>query len=92
MFKCDKCRECCRNLYRSSIYDQLHNGDGICRYLKGNICSIYESRPLICRVDESYHAFFQDKLTYEDYLQLNYECCGILKSKREETLCQYHYG
>lgn len=84
MFKCDKCGKCCRNLNKSPIYSELHDGDGICRYLVGNECSIYERRPLICRIDESYDAFFSDKLSYDEYLQLNYKCCEILKNERNE--------
>lgn len=59
MFECDKCGECCRNLNKSSLYDELHDGDGICKYLKGNICSIYDKRPILCRVDESYNIFLK---------------------------------
>lgn len=82
MFKCDKCGECCRNLNKSSIYNELHNGDGICRYLEGNICSIYEKRPLICRVDECYEVLFKSQLKYEDYIMLNYKYCEELKRER----------
>lgn len=82
MFECDRCGECCRNLNKSPIYRELHSGDGICRYLKGNLCSIYSKRPLLCRVDESYDAIFKDKLSYEEYLQLNYRYCNELKKRR----------
>ena len=61
----------------------LHNGDGVCRFLRGNMCSIYETRPLICRVDESYEAFFKEQMSYEAYIQLNYACCKLLKSEAE---------
>ncbi|MBQ8730432.1 MAG: YkgJ family cysteine cluster protein [Lachnospiraceae bacterium] len=84
MFKCDMCGECCRNLHKSPIYDELHDGNGICFYLDGNICSIYQDRPLICRVDECYELFFKNDLSYDDYLQLNYESCEILKNQKEE--------
>ncbi len=84
MFKCDKCGQCCRNLDKSLIYGHLHNGDGICRFLNGNLCSIFETRPLICRIDESYEAFFKEQMSYEEYIQLNYECCKILKREKEE--------
>ncbi len=79
MFKCDKCGECCRNLHKSPIYDYLHNGNGICRYLKGNLCSVYENRPIICRVDDFYEVMLKEKLDYEKYLQLNYKYCKELK-------------
>lgn len=84
MFTCDKCGECCRNLNKSPLYDDLHDGDGICRYLEGNLCSIYEERPLLCRVDESYYIYFKDKLSYEEYVQLNYKYCNELKKSRRK--------
>lgn len=84
MFQCDQCGECCRNLNRSPIYQDLHDGDGICRYLDGNLCSIYENRPLLCRVDESYYAFFDGVLNYEEYIQLNYKYCTQLKQMRRK--------
>lgn len=84
MFQCDKCGQCCRNLQKSSIYEELHNGDGVCKFLNGNLCSIYETRPLICRVDEGYDAFFKEQMSYREYLQLNYACCEILKREKGE--------
>ena len=82
MFRCDKCGECCKNLNKSPVYEELHDGDGVCRYLQGNLCSIYEARPLLCRVDESYNAIFKNKLSYEEYIQLNYKYCNQLKNNR----------
>lgn len=51
MFKCDCCGACCRHLNLSALYAELDRGDGTCKYLSGNLCSIYEKRPLLCRVD-----------------------------------------
>lgn len=79
-FKCSQCGECCRHLDRSELYRDLDRGDGICRYLTGNLCSIYETRPLLCRVDESYEAFFSEIYTRDEYYRLNEEACRILKS------------
>lgn len=79
VFRCDKCGQCCRNLKKSSLYNSLHNGDGVCRYLENNLCSIYEDRPLLCRVDESYKQIFSHLMTYEQYLKLNYDSCENLK-------------
>lgn len=79
MFKCDKCGQCCRNLKKSELYADLHNGDGICKYLIGNICSIYSNRPLLCRIDESYERFFKEKMSLEEYYLLNYKMCEKLK-------------
>ncbi len=79
MFKCDKCGQCCRNLDKSDIYRELHNGDGICIYLDGNLCSIYENRPLLCRIDESYEVYFKDKMSLNEYYEANYKICRKLK-------------
>lgn len=84
MFKCDKCGQCCRNLHKSPLYNELHNGDGICKYLNGNLCSIYLTRPILCRIDESYKLYFKDIMTYEKYEELNYEACNMLKNSKEE--------
>ena len=84
MFTCDKCGRCCRNLNRSDLYSELHNGDGVCKYLKGNLCSIYIVRPLLCRVDECYDIFFKDRMSYDEYCYLNKLACEKLKNKEED--------
>ena len=81
MFECDKCGECCRQLKGISIYAELDRGDGICKYLKGNLCSIYEDRPLFCRIGDCYEQFFKEKYTRDEFYKLNYEICNKLKNK-----------
>ena len=81
MFTCDMCGLCCRNLQLSPLYSELHDGIGICKYLSGNLCSIYNERPLLCRVDESYEKYFRNELSKEEYYMLNHESCDLLKSK-----------
>lgn len=81
MFKCDKCGECCRNLDKSPIYIELDSGNGVCKYLIGNLCSIYDERPLLCRIDESYDIFFKDIIERDEYYKLNYRACNILKKQ-----------
>ena len=84
MFKCDMCGECCRNIRLSPIYNDLDDGSGKCRYLDRNKCSIYDSRPLLCRVIESFDAFFSNVMTKEEYYRLNYEVCEKLKKNRRK--------
>ena len=79
MFPCSQCGECCRNLHRSNLYKDLDRGDGICKYLKGNLCSIYENRPVLCRVDAAYKIFFQEKYTLDEFYKLNKQGCEMLK-------------
>lgn len=83
MFECDKCGCCCRNIYKSDIYAQLDRGDGVCKYLSGNLCSIYDERPLICRIDESYDMFFANKMEREEFYLLNKQMCKKLKAEEE---------
>jgi Fe-S-cluster containining protein len=83
MFQCDKCGQCCRNLHLSSEYADLDRGDGVCRFLEGNLCSIYDTRPLKCRIDESYDAMFSSTMSRERYYKLNYEACNLLKELEE---------
>lgn len=83
MFECDKCGCCCRHLDRSELYEELDRGDGICRYLEGNICSIYETRPVLCRVDLSYDLYFKDYMDREQYYRLNKEACKKLKEEEK---------
>ncbi len=81
MFKCDKCGLCCSYLKKSELYKDLDRGDGVCKFLKENLCSIYETRPLLCRVDECYDIFFSSQMTKEDFYKLNYKGCKVLKQK-----------
>lgn len=83
MFHCDHCGCCCRHLEKSAIYASLNRGDGVCKYLKGNDCSIYENRPLLCRVDESYKQLFWQFITKEEYYHLNKLACEKLKELEE---------
>ena len=80
MFKCDRCGACCRHLDLSKLYAELDRGDGTCKYLSGNLCSIYEKRPLLCRVDESYQKFFKEVMSIDTYYRINREACQKLKS------------
>lgn len=81
MFKCTCCGECCRNLDKSDIYMELDRGDGTCKYLDGNKCSIYDERPLLCRIDGSYEVYFMERYSKEEYYELNYSVCKQLQNK-----------
>lgn len=83
MFNCDKCGSCCRHLNLSELFSDLDRGDGICKFLDGNLCSIYDDRPLKCRVDEAYFAWFKDEISIDEYYHLNYEMCNIIKKLEE---------
>lgn len=83
MFKCDMCASCCKNLDKSNIYAELDSGNGTCKYLNNNKCTIYNNRPLLCRVDESYKVFFEKTVSIDEYYRLNRLCCVELKKIRK---------
>ena len=80
MFHCEQCGGCCRHLKKSPIYANLDRGDGVCRYLNGNLCSIYENRPIFCRVDDCYELYFKDSMSQEEYEAFNYAICEKIKN------------
>lgn len=84
MYNCERCGCCCRNLDKSDIYVPLNRGDGVCKYLNGNDCSIYDNRPLLCRIDESYNRFFSKLMTKEDFYKINKEACKRLQKLEEK--------
>ena len=76
------CGECCRHVGESELYKILDRGDGVCKYLVGNACSIYKERPPLCRVDDSYELFFSEIYSREDYYRLNRKACKKLQELR----------
>ncbi len=77
VFPCDKCGLCCRHVNRIELAEK----GGVCKYLdlNSNLCSIYEHRPLFCRVDDYYEKYYQDEMTREDFYKLNLEYCKRIK-------------
>ena len=68
------------NLDKSDVYAKLDRGDGTCKYLIGNDCSIYKDRPILCRVDECYELYFKNQLSRDEYYRLNKEMCKKLRN------------
>lgn len=80
-FFCNKCGACCQQLKLfGKLYQYLDDGNGVCKYYntEKNECNIYEKRPLICRVEEGYHAFFSH-VPYDEYIEKSMESCKNLK-------------
>lgn len=83
VFPCSQCGACCRKVGNSHLTRLLDRGDGVCRHLdtKTELCLIYEDRPSICRVDESYLMFSQ-QMSLEQYYAANIAVCNTLQSGR----------
>ena len=59
-FLCSKCGACCK--VAGLLPGLPDRGDGACAYLDANdLCSIYEDRPLICRVSDFGKTIKKDK-------------------------------
>jgi len=76
-FPCMKCGKCCTKLNLNSLYADLDSGNGVCKFFEQEkkICSIYDNRPLICRVDDYYDVYFKDKMTRDEFHQTNKAIC-----------------
>lgn len=72
-FPCNKCGLCCR---RVSGIQELNRGDGTCRHLdeKTNLCTIYDQRPDMCRVDLMISRS-DPKFSRDDYYKLTAAVC-----------------
>lgn len=83
-FPCEKCGACCRHVDRAKETQFLNRGDGICINYdeKTMLCSIYQERPDICRVDKQYLLNYRNKYTWDEFIELNRISCElILKSE-----------
>ncbi|MVX66925.1 YkgJ family cysteine cluster protein [Clostridium chromiireducens] len=93
MFKCDKCGVCCKffgEIKFSKEYEymeMLNNGDGKCKYLKNNLCSIYENRPELCNSNKLYLNYYKDKMSKEEFDDFMQEQCDSVKKMYVK-----HYG
>lgn len=81
LFPCTGCGLCCRNLKNNVFAHDLDRGDGICYYLNENmnLCTIYEDRPLTCRVEDFYNTFLTDQYSWDSFVKLNLEICEKLQ-------------
>lgn len=88
MFQCDQCGLCCQKVGITEAYKHLDRGDGVCVHfdMESRHCRIYEERPVICRVDESYEAFYQTHMTLEQFYAINYNSCDMLKELERERM------
>lgn len=77
-FPCSKCGICCRMIVGIPALSEFDTGSGVCRYLKNNLCEIYEERPLICNIEKMFVAHFSQTMTEQEYLIKNITSCQQL--------------
>jgi len=78
VFPCIKCGLCCKMLQHIPILTDYDIGNGACRYLENNLCSIYEDRPLICNIEEMYFLYFKGKMTEKEFVDINIKSCTLI--------------
>lgn len=82
-FPCTQCGLCCKNITNVIGLEDFQQGDGVCiHYSSINGCEIYRDRPLVCRVEEGYKAFFST-MSKEVFYQRNAEICNQLQEQAE---------
>jgi Fe-S-cluster containining protein len=85
-FPCIKCSLCCRSLNKLYFLSDYDSGGGICRYLSGNLCSIYNERPEICNVEKMYHSYFKKCMNENEFIIANLKSCLELAKENEDLL------
>ena len=81
MFPCQKCGTCCRNIDKVEQLKDYDRGDGVCKWLIDNLCSIYSSRPDICRIDYMYEKEYYKLYSKEEFYNLNLQGCKEIRGK-----------
>lgn len=95
-FKCDMCGLCCKKIGTALKNKGIHPGldeaieafpyklvDGKCPKFKRNRCTVYEDRPLICRIDDLYTKYPDLAENREAWHNKQYESCAALKKEDE---------
>lgn len=82
-FNCSRCGSCCRAVDLHHWYSNLDRGDGVCKNLNelSSECSIYETRPDLCRVVEQYSALFSVSMTINEYITQTKSACKFLQER-----------
>ncbi len=79
-FPCTKCGLCCQHIDRVPELAEYDAGNGICKYLSDNLCSIYDNRPDICRVDVMYTTKYSRLFNREEFFMYNLLACKQLQT------------
>ena len=84
-FPCTACGQCCCRVHLSEQTQFLDRGDGICRHFdeQTNLCTIYETRPLVCRVEDYYKVYLDEQLEWSEFVEVNLAVCKLLQQDNE---------
>lgn len=79
-FPCTACGKCCRKVNLSELTVYLAKENGVCRYFdeQSNLCTIYATRPLVCRVEDYYKHHLSHLYQWDEFIKMNLEICEKL--------------
>lgn len=82
-FPCKGCGECCRHV---NGQDALDRGDGTCRYYDdaSRQCTVYETRPLACNVDQGFSLFFESRISATAFYMSQALACTALHADNHD--------
>lgn len=78
-FPCTACGICCKQIKKISYLSELDRGDGVCRHLVDNKCSIYDKRPHLCNIDFMFEQHFKQVMSLDEYYMQNLLVCKELQ-------------
>jgi len=83
MFPCSGCGVCCQNITTVKELKEFDIGNGVCKFFdrKTNSCTIYESRPNICKVDKMFDIKYSNEFSKKEFYKLNARACNELQEK-----------
>jgi uncharacterized protein len=61
------------------------NPDGSCSKLSGDICTVYQSRPLICNTDKMHEKIWSSVMSRDDYYAQCQVSCQKLRDRRSNA-------
>ncbi|WP_353049029.1 YkgJ family cysteine cluster protein [Exiguobacterium sp. s6] len=89
-FPCDSCGLCCRKIGMIPGFEEFDDGNGTCIHLNEyHQCSIYETRPLYCRITEGYDILFASEMSWDEYVLSNSAVCQTLKKEASDGTHTY---
>ncbi|MBY6031112.1 YkgJ family cysteine cluster protein [Halomonas sp. DP8Y7-1] len=85
-FPCNRCGLCCQKVHLAAETRFLDRGDGVCRNYDqlGKVCSVYEQRPDICRVNLQFERTYAQQYSWEEFIEANLIVCELLQAQASQ--------
>lgn len=83
MFPCTCCGLCCQRIGGVEALRNYDLGNGVCKYFSQseNNCTIYNNRPLECRVDEMYEKVYSTQYSRIEFYRMNAQICNAMQAE-----------